>query len=105
MPGEGEVPEVVGSKLQFEALLGLGERRHHDTGVVDQQVEALMRRGETLREGGNRIEIRQVEQLQRRFPRRLLGKSVIPGERDYRSSGDENAYVVPAKAGTQRNRT
>ena len=43
-PGEREVAEVVGAELQLEAVLGRRLRREHHAGVVDQQVDGVVRR-------------------------------------------------------------
>ena len=45
--GEREVAEVVGAELELEAVGRAGQRRHHDAGVVDEQVDfAVPGRGE-----------------------------------------------------------
>src|ERR687891_2109081 len=62
--GEREVAEVVGPELELEAVGGPAAWRRHDAGVVDQQVEAVVRRVEALGEGANRIELAEVELLE-----------------------------------------
>ena len=30
--------QMIGAKLQLEPVFGFGQRRHHDTRIVDQQI-------------------------------------------------------------------
>lgn len=39
---ESEMAQVVGAELQLKAVLGLGVRRDHDPGIVDQQVQTVI---------------------------------------------------------------
>ncbi len=60
-PGESEVAKVVGAELELEALLAGASRRRHDAGVVDQQVEAVVRLRELLGEGSDRLQAGEIE--------------------------------------------
>jgi hypothetical protein len=59
-PGrQGEVPQIVGAELQFEALRRLLQVRHrHDAGVVDEDVE---RTRPAFYERLHRAEIGQID--------------------------------------------
>jgi hypothetical protein len=101
--GEREVAEVVGAELQLEAVGGLAVRRGHDAGIVDQQVEALVRA--TSRERSHGIERAEVERLdvERRGRRALADRSrgalalgrVAAGEHDVRAGASERAASMP----------
>lgn len=59
--GQQRVPDVIGAELDLIALLSEAVRCHHDAGIVDQYVEALLARLERRGGGCNRREGRQVE--------------------------------------------
>ena len=39
--GKEEIAKMVGGKLRFEAILGLGARPTHDSGIIDQHVDII----------------------------------------------------------------
>lgn len=57
--GQSEVAKVVGSKLDLPALGGAGLGVGHDTGVVDEDVERVLPRGDECLDGGL---VREVQQ-------------------------------------------
>ena len=58
---EKEMPDVVGAELELEAVGGVLERRVHDAGIVDQQMEPFVCRQERLGELTHLSQRRQVE--------------------------------------------
>ena len=56
--------EVVGAELELEAVRGLSARRRHHARVVDQQVDLRMTLPHPLGKRPDRIEIREIEQLE-----------------------------------------
>jgi hypothetical protein len=59
--GQSEVPEVISSELQLEAVGGQASRRCHHAGVVDKQVEACATIRKSLGEATNRRQVAQVQ--------------------------------------------
>ena len=62
-PGEGEVPQVVGSELQLEPVPGGLPGREHHPGVVDQQVDPRVPGPQFACGGADGIQRGQVEGL------------------------------------------
>jgi hypothetical protein len=51
--GEQEVPQVIRAELELEAVRRTAEGDRHDAGVVDQQMQAIMRREKLARESAH----------------------------------------------------
>ena len=64
-PAQREMAQVVDAELQLEAVGGDPVRRHHDPGVVDQQVDALAGGPDLC---GRRADRPQRGQIQRHHP-------------------------------------
>jgi hypothetical protein len=54
--GEREVAEVIGTKLQLEAVDGLAAGRPHQPGVVDEQVKPFVSGQDFRRRGADRLQ-------------------------------------------------
>ena len=89
--GEREVAEVVGAELQLEAVGGTLERRDHDAGVVDEQVELAVPRAGELAHGG---EAREVELANLDVAGHLRGGGLAP----CRVSRTASTTAAPAPA-------
>ena len=107
--GEREVAQMIGAELQFEAVLGGLLRREHHTGVVDQQIDAVVPGLQFVGGGADRLQRRQVELLQRHAGARVgpgdqVGRGlalldVAYGEHDVRALRGERRRGLIAKAG------
>ncbi len=49
------MPQVINSKVKFEAILRAGERLVHDTGIVDKDVNSTVGGANAVYEGSNRF--------------------------------------------------
>jgi hypothetical protein len=71
------VPEVVRAELELEAVGRPAARSAHHPGVVDQQVEAVMRIPEALGKTAHGIQAREVELLELNLGVRDRGPNLI----------------------------
>jgi hypothetical protein len=106
---EGEVSEVVGGELELESVPGGGVRRHPHAGVVDEQVDAVVRGGHRLGRSAYRgqvgeIQVEYLDLRARRSPgdlgRGVLRLGLVPAsEHHHRPVLGEHPRRVVADAG------
>ena len=108
-PGKREMTEVVGAELQLEAIHGGLLRRVHHAGVVDQQVDTRVGRGQFRAGGAHRCQRAQIQLVH--HDHRARGQLPDPvrcgislggvANRHHhgRAAGGENAGVVVAETG------
>lgn len=108
MAGQREMAEVIGAELHLEAVVRVPQRQEHHAGVVAEDVDAAVARGDVGGEAPDRCEIGEVERIDfdpggRMEPAdcvRGLGgaRGIAAAHHDGRALGGQRFRDLPAEA-------